>query len=95
MSDIENRLRASMLFDVMEGSAEERGILECQIEEAIQELVHLRARAEAAERERDQLRVTLERLTYLYESEQDTEALERVERPDWLQAALYPEEGEP
>lgn len=53
MSDIENRLRASMRFGVLDGSAEERGILEVQIEEAIRELVRLRARAEAAERERD------------------------------------------
>lgn len=53
MSDIENRLRASMRFGVLDGSAEERGILEVQIEEAIRELVRLRARAEAAEREMD------------------------------------------
>src|SRR5690606_32281246 len=49
-----------------------------------------------AEREslREALRVkhkALERLTYLYESEQDTEALERVGRPDWLRAALREE----
>lgn len=53
MSDIENRLRASMRFGVLDGSAEERGILGAQIKEAIWELVRLRARAEAAERERD------------------------------------------
>src|SRR5690606_29907000 len=36
----------------------------------------------------ERLRMALERLTYLYESEQDIEALERVGRPDWLRAAL-------
>ena len=61
MSDIENRLRATMRFGVLDGSAEERGILEVQIEEAIRELVRLRARAEAAERELVRLRAALEK----------------------------------
>lgn len=42
MKNIEDRLKASLNYDVINGTAQEKAILEAQIKEAITELTNLR-----------------------------------------------------